>query len=100
MSNKVKEISEEATASEVVRSWGKSVIVRCVLDENTSEFRDEVSEIFEMVTKVRVMFDNAAREQGNETIRKQRSDTGKVTSALSDEEKAAKALAKAEALIG
>ena len=97
MANETTENSE--VVADTVKVWAKDIIVRCILDEDTNGMRDEVSAIFEHVSKVRVMFDNAAREQGNPTIRKQRSDTGK-TDTLTADEKAEKAKAKALELIG
>lgn len=82
-----------------LRMWAKANMIAFLLGEDTSEFTDDVRTVVDIVSKVRKAHDEAAKDQGNETVRAIRSDSGK-TETLTEEQRKAKALAKAEELIG
>lgn len=93
------EKNETTEVLEVLKTWAKANMISFLLGEDTSERTVEVRTVVDIVSKVRKAHDEAAKEQGNETVRAIRSDSGK-TDTLTDEERKAKAEAKATELIG
>ena len=82
---------------EDIRVWGKALCVGYMLGENTAESTDDVRKVVDMIARLRETHDEAAKEQGNATVRKTRTDKGTAEVLTADELKA-KAIAKAEAL--
>lgn len=80
-------------------AWVKNTMVSLIVGEDTAPMFDTVSRVCNITAKLRAAFDEAAKSQGNATIRQARSDSGK-TESLTDEQRKAKAEAKAAALLG
>lgn len=93
------EITNVEVLESALKAWAKENMISFLLGEDTTERTDSVRMVVDIVSKVRKAHDEAAKSQGNPTIRGIRSDAGK-TEALTDEQRKAKAEAKAAELIG
>jgi hypothetical protein len=78
--------------TKAIETWAKQQVISNLSGEDTADRFDEVKRVCDLIGKVRETFDDAAKAQGNDTIRKVRSDSGERGVKLSAEERAAKLL--------
>lgn len=86
------EVTSEVLAPQV-EEWTNSLSVKFIMGEDTSSHTELLKKIVDMVGIVRKFHDEAAKEQGNPTIRGQKESAQKTVTAEDAAKKLAAALA-------